>query len=415
MIPVSPAVFGCIAMRMRCAISIVAVSWMAGCGTASRVQHLLKRDLSTSSQQAELPEQKWGLFFHNGITWVRGGEPYRYTHMWGWMERDGMLVRGYPVGLTGIDMLTGTRIAALRDEGILTVHQTEHELWVLSDSGPELHLWRRVGGGFELVRTLPPDDKPSLTDWEGRLVLLFRHRVEYTDRTGRLLTKRFSFETFHRSVLAVTSKGTLFGGGAGRENSGDLYEIALAAGDTKRLCVNNIAFDREPGPVYCEAVNGIIPDPERPDCVIVGGGSWHEIERGWLRRICEASESPLIIPGITMLKQPAWMSEMPPIVLRPGTKREPEIELEGLESPSPEGLPGIWKLSRASGRDYWLTTSASIYLVHDGRAQIQPRPIFVDVGGVLFGRIPGALVALHNREQAASERWYWPRVLPVYP
>lgn len=131
-----------------------------------------------------------------------------------------------------------------------------------------------------------------------------------------------------RGVLAADRQGTLFLGINYGEHGGGLRRVDPRSGKLVR-----VGGDDPEGPICggaltaCDAINGVIADPDFSGCVIVAGGNDHMISRGGIRRVCgdvvtvlhqeTAADAPLGRPFDSLASTPTgWVAGIDGNVIR---------------------------------------------------------------------------------------------------
>lgn len=122
-------------------------------------------------------------------------------------------------------------------------------------------------------------------------------------------------------------------------------------------------------PNFCTAVNGIIADPWKPDCIVVAFGTVHWLSYGRLAEICGTQVQPIYYKPY----------EDPDLTPAERAERLRRMGFPEGESPSTVAFFGLARV----GDTLWAVGNDGLYDIgSDGTAHFVPPPQYKDVGGI---------------------------------
>lgn len=259
-----------------------------------------------------------------------------------------------------------------------------------SDPGPIYEIDALRGTILSPVTELKlgADDEPRAMAAGGGQVAVLTWRGLYRGPVGGPLTfvevaPDESEMGFGTVSAALTADGaTLYIGVTRGEWGGTFRRIDLQSGKAQTLAGRKGRFcpwDPQQldgcGGVLAGAVNALLPDPGRADCVIAAGGSSHMgIVHGELTRVCPNGYETLFSRRVT---DSPWKSK---------TDTEP-----------------FFALSPATGGGWWAASDRSLVRFDArGRAKRQAMPDIRPFGRLFAGKVPGLLVVATDAQRRSA-------------
>lgn len=175
-------------------------------------------------------------------------------------------------------------------------------------------------------------------------------------------------------VYVGLNKGE-WGGGLIRVDLSTGHATKVERRDSKDLCAGPLNAD-------CDPVTGIIPDAQKPECVLVSIGLAHMMDTGRVLRVCGSTVETVFEKAIEGAV---------------GHQTEPVFGV----APAPHG--GLWAV-----------TNRGVYQINGETIVAHKMPAFPKGSGLILSRdVPGVLLLLTDVNWAVSVSGYTPLIVPL--